>query len=205
MGTFLNTIEAQAAETYSDNWKIDSNQNWWYYMDDGTLAKDAWIEDHGEWYLLGSDGMMRTGVVKSNGGRYYLLDTVRGTGTYGKLLKNGGVYQGITIKAEASGAYEGALSDETIAALRNIGVEVDNVVNVENTKHVSGGKVTSGNNNVTVDNSNNVTEDNSASSVANDNDGYNPNGTNPLHDRSGIDLSVGGSSGVGESDWGKWH
>ena len=46
------TIEAQAAETYSDNWKIDEAGTWWYYMNDGSLAKNCWIADHGEWYLF---------------------------------------------------------------------------------------------------------------------------------------------------------
>ena len=81
---------------------------------------------------------MRTGVFKSNGGKYYLLDTVRGTGTYGKLLKNGSVYNGITLKCDTSAEYEGALSEDTLAAL---GVDLTSVPNVENTKHVENGSV----------------------------------------------------------------
>lgn len=144
MGQYLNemtTITAQAA-TYSDNWKMDGAGVWWYYLNDGSVAKDAWVKDYGEWYLLGSDGAMRTGVFQSNEGKYYLLDTVRNTGTYGKLLKNGAVYQGITLKCDTSEAYEGALSDESIAALKSAGVSFENVPNVENTKHVENGVVT---------------------------------------------------------------
>jgi len=66
-------------------------------MVDGSVAKDSRIHDMGHWYLLGSDGAMRTGVFKSNGNRYYLLDTVRGTGTCRKLLEDGEVYQGVTL------------------------------------------------------------------------------------------------------------
>lgn len=131
---------AYAAETYSENWK--ENQGvWQYYLNDGSLAKDAWIQDHGEWYLLDSSGNMRVGLFKSNGGKYYLLDTVRGTGTYGKLLKNNMVYGGITLKCDTSSAYEGALSQETINALRGIGLDFDSAPSVENTQHVSNGKV----------------------------------------------------------------
>lgn len=146
LGQYLNemtTITAQAATTYSDNWKMDGAGVWWYYLNDGSVAKDAWVKDYGEWYLLGSDGAMRTGVFQSNEGKYYLLDTVRNTGTYGKLLKNGAVYQGITLKCDTSEAYEGALSDESIAALKSAGVSFENVPNVENTKHVENGVITS--------------------------------------------------------------
>lgn len=139
----MTTITAQAATTYSDNWKMDGAGVWWYYLNDGSVAKDAWVKDYGEWYLLGSDGAMRTGVFQSNEGKYYLLDTVRNTGTYGKLLKNGVVYQGITLKCDTSEAYEGALSDESIAALKSAGVSFENVPNVENTKHVENGVITS--------------------------------------------------------------
>lgn len=137
----MTTITAYAA-TYSDNWKMDGAGVWWYYLNDGSVAKDAWVKDYGEWYLLGSDGAMRTGVFQSNEGKYYLLDTVRNTGTYGKLLKNGVVYQGITLKCDTSEAYEGALSDESIAALKSAGVSFENVPNVENTKHVENGVIT---------------------------------------------------------------
>lgn len=145
LNTMTGTITAQAAETYSDNWKMDSAGVWHYYMSDGSICTSAWIEDHGEWYLLDSAGNMLTGVVQSNNGLYYLLDTVRNTGTYGKMLKSG-VYQGVQIQAEQSGDSEGALSASTVAALRNAGVKVDGVTNVANTKHVSNGVVTNANN-----------------------------------------------------------
>lgn len=135
-------ITAQAATTYSDNWKMDEAGNWRYYLNDGGIATDAWVHDHGEWYLLGSDGVMRTGVFKSNDNKYYLLDTVRGTGTYGKLLKNGSVYNGITLSCDTSATYEGALSAGSLLALKNAGVETVNVPDVQNTKHVSNGSVT---------------------------------------------------------------
>ena len=138
ISTVTNQIEVQAAQTYSDNWKVDAMGNWYFYNDndDGTLVKDAWVHDYGEWYLLDSNGTMRTGVFRSNGGKYYVLDTVRGTGTYGKLLKDGMAYQGVVLHADTSATYEGALTDETLQQLANVGVEVINVPNVENTMHV---------------------------------------------------------------------
>lgn len=84
---------------------------------------------------------MRTGIFKSNGGKYYLLDEVRGTGTYGKLITNGMIYKGITIKADTSAEYEGALSQETINALSGL-FDFGSAPNVENTKHVENGQVT---------------------------------------------------------------
>ena len=138
------TITAMAAETYSDNWfneKEDLSGTWYYRMNDGSLCTSSWVHDRGQWYLLDASGNMLTGVVKSNGGKYYLLDTVRGTGTYGKMLTNGSVYNGVTISASVNADDEGSLSADTIAQLRSVGVNVDNVPNVENTKHVEGGVV----------------------------------------------------------------
>lgn len=138
------TITAMAAEAYSDNWfneKEDLSGTWYYRMNDGSLCTSAWVHDNGQWYLLDANGNMLTGVVKSNGGKYYLLDTVRGTGTYGKMLKNGSVYNGVTISASVNADDEGSLSADTIAQLRAANVNVDNVPNVENTKHVEGGVV----------------------------------------------------------------
>lgn len=137
----MTTITAMAAEAYSDNWSIDSNGTWHYYMNDGSLCTSAWVHDNGQWYLLDASGNMLTGIVKSNGGKYYLLDTVRGTGTYGKMLTNGSVYNGVTISASVNADDEGSLSADTIAQLRAANVNVDNVPNVENTKHVEGGVV----------------------------------------------------------------
>ena len=140
----MQAINVYAAEAYSSNWvneKADLSGTWYYYMNDGSLCTSAWVHDNGQWYLLDASGNMLTGVVKSNGGKYYLLDTVRGTGTYGKMLTNGSVYNGVTISASVNADDEGSLSADTIAQLRAANVNVDNVPNVENTKHVEGGVV----------------------------------------------------------------
>lgn len=140
----MQAINVYAAEAYSSNWvneKADLSGTWYYYMNDGSLCTSSWVHDKGQWYLLDANGDMLTGVVKSNGGKYYLLDTVRGTGTYGKMLTNGSVYNGVTISASVNADDEGSLSADTIAQLRAANVNVDNVPNVENTKHVEGGVV----------------------------------------------------------------
>lgn len=160
-----------AAETYSDNWNVDSNAVWHYYMADGSLCTNAWVEDQGEWYLLDSAGNMLTGVVKSNGGKLYLLDTIRGTGTYGKMLKSG-VYMGVNIQAEQSGGSEGALSNATISSLQAVGVDVVNVPNVSNTKHVKNGVVTDENKPTTPTSTNNQTSTNVGGSINNSDDDY---------------------------------
>ena len=141
LGQYMsNTITAQAAETYSDNWIMDGQGTWHYYMSDGSMCTNAWVHDHGEWYLLDGAGNMLTGIVQSNGGKYYLLDTVRNTGTYGKLMKSG-VYNGVQIQAEQSGDSEGALSQSTLNSLQAVGVQIVGVTNVANTKHVENGVV----------------------------------------------------------------
>lgn len=81
---------------------------------------------------------MRTGVYKSYG-KYYLLSEVH-DGHYGHLVKNGEVYQGITISASTNADDEGALTDSTLSALRNAGLNVDNVQDVSGTTHTTGGQ-----------------------------------------------------------------
>ena len=132
-----------AADAYSPYWEIDSNQVWHYKMADGTYATDSWIHDevNGDWYLLDVNGDMLSGVFCSYG-KYYYLDTVRGTGHYGRLLKNGQTVNGVTIKASTNAEDEGALSQETLNALKSSGINTT-ATEISGTKHVSGGVVTS--------------------------------------------------------------
>ncbi len=129
----VNSGSQNDGKMYSDNWKLDSNNSWEYY-ENGNKVSNAWVHDHGQWYLLGDDGKMRTGLYESYG-KYYLLDDVRGTGTYGKLLKNGGYYKGVKITADTSGDYEGALSNETLNSLSAVGITKDKAVGVTGTQH----------------------------------------------------------------------
>lgn len=145
----LSLVMSFNAFAYSSNWKEDGAGNWKYYENGTTVVTNAWVHDDNEWYLLGEDGIMRTGIFQSNENKYYLLDAVRGTGTYGKLLKDGMNYNGIVLHCDTSEAYEGALSDETIAALKNKGLfDSNSIPYVGNTRHVEvGDEGASGGNN----------------------------------------------------------
>ena len=57
------------------------------------------------------------------------------------MVKNGEVYQGITISASTNADDEGALTDSTLSALRGAGVNVDNVPDISGSQHVSDGVI----------------------------------------------------------------
>ena len=155
LGEYLNsmtTITAQAAEQsqlpYSIYWETQADGSWKYKLDAGGYAVNRWVQDEVDhnWYLLDDNGVMRTGVYKSYG-KYYLLSEVH-DGHYGHLVKNGEVYQGITISASTNADDEGALTDSTLSALRNAGLNVDNVPDVSGTTHATGGQDVAGGTNV---------------------------------------------------------
>lgn len=155
LGEYLNsmtTITAQAAEqnqlSYSTRWETQADGSWKYKLDAGGYAVNRWVQDEVDhnWYLLDDNGIMRTGVYKSYG-KYYLLSEVH-DGHYGHLVKNGEVYQGITISASTNADDEGALTDSTLSALRGAGVNVDNVQDVSGTTHTTGGQDVAGGTNV---------------------------------------------------------
>lgn len=130
---------------YSPYWIIDSGNNWHYKLANGTVINDSWIHDEvsGDTYLIDKTGNMSSGLVMSDG-RYYLLDNTRGTGHFGKLMKNGEIYNGITIYADTSASYQGALNDITLNQLAQMGLSVYGAQNVTGTKHVSNGTIVSG-------------------------------------------------------------
>ena len=140
----MTTITAQAAEQsqlpYSIYWETQADGSWKYRLNIGGYAVNRWVQDEVDhnWYLLDDNGVMRTGVYKSYG-KYYLLSEVH-DGHYGHLVKNGEVYNGITISASTNADDEGALTDSTLSALRNAGVNVDNVQDVSGTTHTTGGQ-----------------------------------------------------------------
>lgn len=145
LGQFLNevscTMEVQAAELpYSIYWETQADGSWKYRLNIGGYAVNRWVQDEVDknWYLLDDNGVMRTGVYKSYD-KYYLLSEVH-DGHYGHLVKNGEVYNGITISASTNADDEGALTDSTLSALRGAGVNVDNVQDVSGTTHTTGGQ-----------------------------------------------------------------
>lgn len=127
---------------YSSRWEIQANGDWKYKMDAGGYACGKWLKDEVDlnWYLMDDNGIMKSGLYKSYG-KYYILSEVH-DGHYGHLVKNGEVYHGITIKASTNSDDEGALSTETINALKAIGFNFDSVQDVSGTSHVSAGQVT---------------------------------------------------------------
>ena len=144
-GPIMPTMTTYAAEQqtlpYSARWETQADGvTWKYRYDSGGYASDRWVHDEvdGNWYLMDENGIMRHGVFTSYG-RYYLLSELH-DGHFGHMVKNGEVYQGVTIVAEASGDYEGALSADTINALRSAGVNVDNVPDVTGTQHTTDGE-----------------------------------------------------------------
>ena len=139
----IQAITAYAAEQtlpYSPNWETQPDGSWKYKYNTGGYAVDRWIHDEvdGNWYLMDDTGVMRYGVVKSYG-KYYLLSELH-DGHYGHMVKNGEVYQGVTIIADTSDGTEGALTSDTINALRSIGINVDNVIDVSGTQHTTAGE-----------------------------------------------------------------
>lgn len=137
----LGSMEVQAAElTYSIYWETQADGSWKYKLNTGGYAS-GWIQDEVDknWYYMDESATMQSGVYKSNG-KYYLLSELH-DGHYGHMVKNGEVYQGITISASTNADDEGALSDSTLSALRNAGVNVDNVPDISGSQHVSDGQV----------------------------------------------------------------
>ena len=147
LGQFLNevscTMEVQAAELpYSIYWETQADGSWKYRLNTGGYAS-GWIQDEVDknWYYMDESATMQSGVYKSNG-KYYLLSELH-DGHYGHMVKNGEVYQGITISASTNADDEGALTDSTLSALRGAGVNVDNVPDISGSQHISDGEITS--------------------------------------------------------------
>lgn len=139
----LGTMEVQAAELpYSIYWETQADGSWKYKLNTGGYAS-GWIQDEVDknWYYMDESATMQSGVYKSNG-KYYLLSELH-DGHYGHMVKNGEVYQGITISASTNADDEGALTDSTLSALRDAGVNVDNVPDISGSQHVKDGEITS--------------------------------------------------------------
>lgn len=140
----IGTITAQAAELpYSANWETQADGSWKYKLSSGGYAS-GWIQDEVDhnWYYMDSTNTMLSGLVKSNNNHYYLLSQEH-DGHFGRMLINGSVYKGITIQADTSEAYRGALSQTTLAQLRSLGLTVESARDVSGSQHVSDGQVVS--------------------------------------------------------------
>ena len=137
----LGSMEVQAAELpYSIYWETQADGSWKYRLNTGGYAS-GWIQDEVDknWYYMDESATMQSGLYKSYG-KYYLLSEIH-DGHYGHMVKNGEVYQGITISASTNADDEGALTDSTLSALRGAGVNVDNVPDISGSQHVSDGEI----------------------------------------------------------------
>ena len=137
----LGLMEVQAAELpYSIYWETQADGSWKYRLNTGGYAS-GWIQDEVDknWYYMDESATMQSGVYKSYG-KYYLLSEIH-DGHYGHMVKNGEVYQGITISASTNADDEGALTDSTLSALRDAGLNVDNVPDISGSQHVSDGQI----------------------------------------------------------------
>lgn len=137
----LGSMEVQAAELpYSIYWETQADGSWKYKLNTGGYAS-GWIQDEVDknWYYMDESATMQSGVYKSYG-KYYLLSELH-DGHYGHMVKNGEVYQGITISASTNADDEGALTDSTLSALRGAGVNVDNVPDISGSQHVKDGEI----------------------------------------------------------------
>lgn len=137
----LGSMEVQAAELpYSIYWETQADGSWKYRLNTGEYAS-GWIQDEVDknWYYMDESATMQSGVYKSYG-KYYLLSEIH-DGHYGHMVKNGEVYQGITISASTNADDEGALTDSTLSALRGAGVNVDNVPDISGSQHISDGVI----------------------------------------------------------------
>ena len=144
MNTMTGTITAQAAETlpYSSHWETQSDGSWKYKLTSGGYAS-GWIQDEVDhnWYYMDASNTMLSGLVKSNNNHYYYLSEEH-DGHFGRMLTNGMTYKGITIQAETSGDYVGALSQTTLAQLRSLGLTVENAPDVSGSGHTTNGQTT---------------------------------------------------------------
>lgn len=138
----ITTITAMAAEQqsnlpYSRFWETQPDGSWKYKYDNGTYAT-GWILDEvdGNWYYMDNSGIMQSGLYKSYD-RYYFFSEEH-DGHFGHMLVNGEVYHGVTISADTSETYRGALSEQTLTQL---GLDVTKAIDITGTQHVSGGEV----------------------------------------------------------------
>ena len=107
-------------EGTGDTWRVrNANGN-------GYLA-NSWFQDlDGSWYMLGSDGIMYSGLVTDQStGKSYLLNTQH-DGTFGRMLTTDGVYNvnGVNVYLTFNQNHDGTFGAITsgLSEARNTGV-----------------------------------------------------------------------------------
>lgn len=117
--TNLGGMTAYAAEQAQGyNWSQEG-QLWKVKDSLGNYVVNDWFKDaNGNWYFMGADGVMQTGMLSKDGSYYYL-------GTDGRLVTVDGVYRGVNLvfNKDANSATYGAILSG-VQELINTGVSV---------------------------------------------------------------------------------
>ena len=90
-GRYCLVYSGEIAPTHAPGWAKE-NGGYYYYENDGTLRKNAWISYAGSWYYLGADGkLVVNGWAPYQGKNYYM-------GSNGKVTTNAWVKDSATGK-----------------------------------------------------------------------------------------------------------
>ena len=111
----------------SDRWE-GSGDTWRVKASNGSgYLTNSWFQDlDGSWYMLGSDGIMYSGLVTDQStGKSYLLNTQH-DGTFGKMLTTDGAYNvnGVNVYLTFNQQHDGTYGAITsgLSEARNTGV-----------------------------------------------------------------------------------
>ena len=117
----------QQAVQQSDRWE-GSGDTWRVRASNGSgYLTNSWFQDlDGSWYMLGSDGIMYSGLVTDQStGKSYLLNTQH-DGTFGRMLTTDGVYNvnGVNVYLTFNQNHDGTFGAITsgLNEARNTGV-----------------------------------------------------------------------------------
>ena len=117
----------QQAVQQSDRWE-GSGDTWRVKASNGSgYLTNSWFQDlDGSWYMLGSDGIMYSGLVTDQStGKSYLLNTQH-DGTFGRMLTTDGVYNvnGVNVYLTFNQNHDGTFGAITsgLNEARNTGV-----------------------------------------------------------------------------------
>ena len=125
----------QQAVQQSDRWE-GSGDTWRVRASNGSgYLTNSWFQDlDGSWYMLGSDGIMYSGLVTDQStGKSYLLNTQH-DGTFGKMLTADGVYNVngtnvyLTFNQQHDGTY-GAITNG-LSEVRSSGVRETSLASI---------------------------------------------------------------------------
>ena len=125
----------QQAVQQSDRWE-GSGDTWRVRASNGSgYLTNSWFQDlDGSWYMLGSDGIMYSGLVTDQStGKSYLLNTQH-DGTFGKMLTADGVYNinGVNVYLTFNQQHDGTYGAITsgLSEVRSSGVRETSLASI---------------------------------------------------------------------------